>query len=136
MADRVGAELERQFRRSRYQGDDDLVFGHRDTGHPYDASRMCRRFKGAVKRAGVREIRFHDLRHTFGTRMAGAGVPMRTLQEWMGHSDLTTTLRYADYSPDQAGGARYAEAAFGAGTNSGTKLSATEDNSDPLKRLG
>ena len=42
---------------------------------------------------------FHDLRHTFGTRMAAAGVPMRTLQEWMGHRDLVTTQRYADYAP-------------------------------------
>ncbi|MGA9286000.1 MAG: tyrosine-type recombinase/integrase [Solirubrobacteraceae bacterium] len=40
-----------------------------------------------------------DLRHTFGTRAAAAGVPMRTLQEWMGHADHTTTLIYADYSP-------------------------------------
>ena len=43
--------------------------------------------------------RFHDLRHTFGTRMAAAGVPMRTLQEWLGHRDFATTLIYADYQP-------------------------------------
>jgi integrase len=48
----------------------------------------------------VREVRFHDLRHTFGTRMAAAGVPMRTLQEWMGHSDIKTTLIYAHYAPN------------------------------------
>jgi integrase len=34
-----------------------------------------------------------------GTAMAGAGVPMRTLQEWMGHRDIETTQRYADYAP-------------------------------------
>ena len=50
--------------------------------------------------------------------------------EWMGHADLSTTLRYADYSPGQAQGAAYAEAAFGVGTNSGTNLSTTEDNSE------
>jgi integrase len=44
-------------------------------------------------------LRFHDLRHTFGTRMAAAGVPMRTLQEWLGHANMTTTERYADYAP-------------------------------------
>jgi integrase len=43
-------------------------------------------------------VRFHDLRHTFGTAMASDGVPMRTLQEWMGHRDLQTTLIYADYA--------------------------------------
>ena len=46
-------------------------------------------------------MRFHDLRHTFGTRMAAAGVPMRTLQEWMGHRDFKTTLIYADDMPGQ-----------------------------------
>ena len=36
---------------------------------------------------------------TFDTRMAAAGVPMRTLQEWLGHRDFATTLIYADYQP-------------------------------------
>ena len=47
----------------------------------------------------MRELRFHDLRHTFGTRMAAAGVPLRTLQEWLGDRDFTTTLVYADDQP-------------------------------------
>jgi integrase len=64
-----------------------------------DHSYLVRRFKKALKAAGVREVRFHDLRHTFGTRMAAVGVPMRTLQAWMGHSDHATTLIYADYAP-------------------------------------
>ena len=33
--------------------------------------------------------------------MAAAGVPMRTLQEWMGHRDFATTLVYADYTPSE-----------------------------------
>jgi integrase len=83
----VARELERLFQASSYQGDEDLVFGHPHTGRPLDRSRTLKRFKAALARAGVREIRFHDLRHTFGTRMAAAGVPIRTLQEWMGHRD-------------------------------------------------
>jgi integrase len=55
-----------------------------------------RRLKKTLKAAGVRMIRFHGLRHTFGTRIAAAGVPMRVLQEWMGHRDYRTTLIYAD----------------------------------------
>ena len=47
----------------------------------------------------MRPVRFHDLRHTFGTQMAAAGAPLRTLQEWMGHRDYKTTLIYADYAP-------------------------------------
>ena len=60
---------------------------------------LTRTFQSALEAAGVRKVRFHDLRHTFGTRMAAAGVPMRTLQEWMGHRDFRTTLIYADYAP-------------------------------------
>lgn len=59
----------------------------------------------------MREVRFHDLRHTFGTRMAAAGVPMRTLQEWMGHADIKTTLIYAHYAPNPT--------VFGCGLNHG-----------------
>ena len=57
-------------------------------------------------------MRFHDLRHTFGTRVAGAGVPLRTLQEWMGHRDFKTTLVYADYQPSERE-AEFLERAFG-----------------------
>jgi len=47
--------------------------------------------------------------------MAAAGVPLRTLQEWMGHRDYKTTLIYADYAPNPAGAARFTAAAFGVG---------------------
>jgi len=70
----------------------------------------------------VREVRFHDLRHTYGTAMAAAGAPTRSLMEWMGHADLSTTLRYADYSPGQAQGAAFAQRAFALCTDSGADL--------------
>lgn len=112
LADRVAAELERLFQRSVFQGDADLVFGHPRTGSPYDASRLRKRFKRAIVIAGIRDVRFHDLRHTFGTRMAASGAPLRALMEWMGHRDLATTLVYADYAPDPAHGAAFARLAF------------------------
>jgi integrase len=99
LADRVSVELDALHRASRYPGDDDLVFGHPYLGRPLDRSKLLKRFKRATKAAGLGSVRFHDLRHTFGTRIAAAGVPMRTLQEWMGHRDFKTTLIYADYSP-------------------------------------
>jgi len=74
MHDRVGAELERHFQASNYQADDDLVFCHPHTGGPLDSSNVLARFKDALDAAKVRRVRFHDLRHTFGTRMAAAGV--------------------------------------------------------------
>ena len=71
-----------------------------------------------AKAAGIRDVRFHDLRHTFGTRMAAAGVPMRTLQKWMGHRDYKTTLIYADYAPI-AHERELVERAFGAASARG-----------------
>jgi integrase len=99
LADRVAGELERHFQRSAFQGDEDLAFAHPHTGHPLDASKIRKRFAAALDRAGLRQVRFHDLRHTFGTHCAASGVPLRTLQEWMGHKDAKTTEIYADYAP-------------------------------------
>lgn len=103
------------YKRTPFQAEDDLVFAHPRTGKPIDRSKLLKRFKAAILRADVGQFveamtdagdvalraltRFHDLRHTFGTRMAAAGVPMRTLQEFMGHRDFKTTLIYADYAP-------------------------------------
>jgi integrase len=66
--------------------------------------------------------------------MAAAGVPLRTLQEWMGHRSFSTTLIYADYQPDERREAELVERAF-RGPNSGPKLSETESNSEDLKAL-
>lgn len=52
-----------------------------------------------MKRAEINTVTFHELRHTFGTRMSAAGVPMRTIQHWMGHADIKTTQVYAHYQP-------------------------------------
>ena len=85
---------------SSFAADDGLVFAHPATGKPLARSFVYTRFKRACRRAGVRIVRFHDLRHTFGTRIAASGeVSPRTLQEWMGHRDAKTTLIYADYQP-------------------------------------
>src|SRR6202011_5885119 len=92
---------DRLHQRTAFDADSDLVFCHPHTGRPMERSRLLKRYKAALVRAGVRDVRFHDLRHTFGIRMAAAGVPMRTLQEWMGHRDFATTLVYADYAPSE-----------------------------------
>jgi len=139
MADRLGGELDRHFQRSLYKGDDHLVFCHPQTGEPYDASQIRKRFYAAMESAGMGQrcgreggITFHSLRHTFGTRMAAAGVPMRTLQEWMGHRNLATTEIYADYAPDPAYGAAFAEQAFTAkaAKESGQGQDAAESHED------
>jgi integrase len=112
LPDQLAAELDRLFCRSRFSGDDDLVFAHPALGTVLDPAKVRRRFTAAARRAGLRHVRFHDLRHTFGTRMSAAGAPLRSIQEWMGHTDFRTTLIYADYAPDQTLGATYAARAF------------------------
>jgi integrase len=128
MADRVAGGLDLHFKNSHFQAEEDLVFCHPHTGTPLDRSRLLKRFKAAARRARVREVRFHDLRHTFGTRMAAAGVALRTLQEWMGHRDFKTTLIYADYQPSGQE-AELVQRAFAQGANSGANLSETEGTS-------
>ncbi len=115
MVSRLQAELRRHHKISPYQGPDDLVLAHSETGEVLDHSMLVKRFKETVKKAGVGQFeqvrgingnetvrvltRFHDLRHSFGTRMATGAVPMRTLQHWMGHRSISTTEIYADYAP-------------------------------------
>jgi integrase len=58
-------------------------------------------FKKAVQLAGIAPIRFHDLRHTFATRLVQAGVDIITVQHLLGHAKISMTARYA-HSPDNA----------------------------------
>jgi integrase len=100
LATRVAGELRQLWCRASFSGERDLVFASPLSGGPLDHASLLRRFRAALKSAGVRRVRFHDLRHTFGTRMAASPeVSMRKIQEWMGHRDYRTTLIYADYEP-------------------------------------
>jgi integrase len=51
-------------------------------------------FTSAVKAAGLTDFTFHDLRHTFGTRLAASGADVVKIRELMGHASITTTMRY------------------------------------------
>src|SRR3954464_12698325 len=110
MAPDVATALARLGQRARWTSDDDLVFPGA-TGTFMDASAMYRRFVSAAARAGLGRLRFHDLRHTFGTTMAAnPKVDMRRLQEWMGHADMATTQRYSHFTPRHDDAALVAEA--------------------------
>jgi integrase len=70
-----------------------LVFCHDDTSAMPYATALYR-LQAATELTG-----WHVLRHTFGTRLSSRGVPLKAIQEWMGHSSIKTTMIYAHYSP-------------------------------------
>lgn len=108
MAPDVATVLAQLGRRENWVGDDDLVFAG-ELGGYLDGSALRRRYKAALSRTGLRPLRFHDLRHTFGTRMI-AKADIRRVQEWMGHADIQTTMRYLHYAPHAEDAALVAEA--------------------------
>ena len=57
-------------------------------------------FKAAVKRAGLNDFRFHDLRHTFASQLIMKGGSLKEVQELLGHKTMTMILRYAHLSQD------------------------------------
>jgi len=143
MATRLARELDRWSTRTAYNAEDDLVFAHPETGNPLDRSKLTKRFQQACRAADVRVITFHDLRHTFATRLAANGEPLRNIQEFLGHADAKTTQIYSHYAPSAHEVARV-DAAFldkhdvetaQAGSNSGSKLSETHGNSEALNPL-
>ena len=97
LAPDVAEALAKLGQREHWIGDDDLVFAG-EAGSHLDGSALRRRYKDALDRAGLRRLRFHDLRHTFGTRMIGK-ADIRRVQEWMGHADIQTTMKYLHYAP-------------------------------------
>jgi integrase len=81
--------------RDDFTGDPDLVFPSH-FGSFMDASSLRARYKAALTRAGLRPLRFHDLRHTFGT-LAVRRAEVPAVQAWMGHADIQTTMRYVHH---------------------------------------
>jgi integrase len=116
--------------RERFTADDDLVFSRE--GEHLNHYDLRKRYYTAVKRAGLRRLRFHDLRHCFGSAAITALDPY-AVQSYMGHQHYSTTQRYLHHKPRREDAVRLAQA-FGAGTNPGTNLRATGDKreQDPV----
>lgn len=63
------------------------------SGRPLDARNLLQRdFWGSLRRAGLRRIRFHDLRHTFAALLIAQGAHAKAIQEAMGHSSIAVTM--------------------------------------------
>ncbi len=90
----LGRQRARQARQRLAAGvawcDDGWVFTTGDGGPQYP-SNVRRRFKKLVKTAGLRSIRFHDLRHTFAVLALEAEVPLEQVSEALGHASIQIT---------------------------------------------
>jgi integrase len=75
------------------------VFQSEKTGEPLENGRH--RFDDAVMEAGIKNFRWHDLRHTFASRLRMKGTPLEDVADLMGHKSLTMTRRYAHLGPNK-----------------------------------
>lgn len=66
-------------------------------GTPYHHTAKV--FNAACRRAGLDDVTFHDLRHTFASRLVMAGIDVPTVQALLGHKTIAMTMRYAHLSP-------------------------------------
>ncbi len=67
--------------------------------NPFDAMTMYHTLKRISRKAGLKNVYWHMLRHTFASHLAMANAPVTAIQTLMGHSDITTTMRYAHLGP-------------------------------------
>jgi integrase len=85
----------------------------KDDAMVFDIKKPRHWFEKAVARAGILDFRWHDLRHTFASRLTMLGVPLKQVQELMGHTSIIMTARYSHLAPAFAGDAVARLAGFG-----------------------
>jgi integrase len=108
MVDEVAQRLAVLSGREWFADDDDLVFCE-EIGTWLNDDRLRRRYEAALRGAGLRRLRFHDLRHTFGS-LAITRADIVEVQAWMGHADIQTTMRYLHYRDRGRAAERLADA--------------------------
>jgi integrase len=120
--------------REHFTGDDDLVFVN-EVGEHVNHFELRKRFYAALEAAALRRIKFHDLRHAFGSAAITKLDPY-AVQSYMGHQHYSTTQRYLHHKPREEDAAKLADAFGGNGVANGVAngaiSDATERNSDQL----
>ena len=79
--------------------DSDYIFGKE--GKPFRRWWISKSFKKVCQQAGIENLRFHDLRHDFCSKLVQRGVELYTVAILAGHRDIKTTQRYAHLCPDR-----------------------------------
>jgi integrase len=109
MVDKVAVALKQVKQRGLLTGKTNLVFVSRERTN-VDGSALRRRYIATLDAGGLRQLRFHDLRHTFGSLAINVASIVQ-VQAWMGHADIKTTMRYLHHK-SRATDARLLSAAF------------------------
>jgi integrase len=109
MVDKVAVALKQVKQRGFLTAKTSLVFVSRERTN-LEGSALRRRYGKALEAAGLRQLRFHDLRHTFGSLAINVASIVQ-VQAWMGHADIKTTMRYLHHK-SRADDARLLSAAF------------------------
>jgi integrase len=106
LPDQAAGALDRLSKRSEFVGPDEYVFANR-LGRRLDATALRRRFERSRDAAGLPPLRFHDLRHTYGSLLVAGGVDLQSVKAAMGHSRIATTERYLHARPATEQAARF-----------------------------
>lgn len=113
LIDQAVAAFDRLSRHEHFTGPDDLVFCSVVGGY-IDDSALRKRYYVALERAGLKRLRFHDLRHTFGT-LAVQAFPLSDVKAYMGHADISTTMLYVHHVPQHDAADRLGRVVAGSG---------------------
>jgi integrase len=108
LVDELIGPLDRLSKREHFTGEDDLLFCS-ELGKHLDGWTLRRRYEAARKKAGLRRVRFHDLRHCFGSTAVRA-FPLSDVQAMLGHAHVVTTMRYVHHRPGADDAARLSSA--------------------------
>lgn len=73
---------------------------HKGRGELFGVASLKKSWAGLMTAAKLENFRYHDLRHTFASKLVMAGVDLNTVRELLGHGDITMTLRYAHLAPE------------------------------------
>ena len=94
----LNAEIIRVLQEWQQQTVSELVFQSPVTGEPFNNIKTS--WSQLRKNANITDFRFHDLRHTFASKLVMADVNLYTVKELMGHSTIQMTERYAHLAPE------------------------------------
>jgi len=96
-----------------------VFIGKKPGTHRTDVPKSWEEF---LLKAGISDFTWHDLRHTFASRLVMSGVDLYTVSKLLGHADIKMTQRYSHLSPGHLADAVNRLSDFGTGTNPAPKV--------------